>query len=114
MKRLRSDVSKPINEPAITFEQANREQALRQTAETLSRQLSQAKHKTSELVAAVERACTEAAAGLIIPPTPKPIILKTSRGTPEKAIILVGDLQLAKLTPTYSTPICERRMEQYA
>ena len=91
-----------------------RERRLRETAERLARQLGDAKHRSRELIAAVERAVDAAAAGLMIPPVPTPRISSRKVHTEEQAIICVGDLQLAKVTPTYNTKVCERRMQSYA
>ncbi len=104
---------KPVSLEEFTKER-DQVTELRRTAESLSRQLSVAKHKSTELIAAVHRACSEAAAGLIIPPVVAPGLKKSAKRKPEIAIIGVSDLQLAKVTATYSTQVCEARMKLYA
>ena len=117
MRKLQNRNSTIISAPVTRFAEFQKEneqvEELRRTAESLSRQLQKERYKSSELVAAVERAVREAAAGLMIPRVPAPHLPKQGR-TEEKAIILVSDLQLAKVTPTYNSEICERRMETYA
>src|SRR6185503_1495304 len=88
---------------------------LRESNDRLQRQLAQAKAKTSDLVAAVERAAADAATALRMPASPaRPAARKDSSGDEEKAIIVVSDIQLAKVTPSYSTDVAERRVAQLA
>jgi hypothetical protein len=89
------------------------EERLRVQAAQLSRELSSAKHRTSELVAAVYRAASAAMADLNVSPIKGPSI---DRRIPdgETAIALVSDWQLGKKTPTYSTEVCERRVMEFA
>lgn len=82
--------------------------ALRRTL----RKLETAKAEKAELVAAVLAAAKDAVAGLEIPPVPKPPSDKR-RGTPEVAIAVLSDWQLAKKTPTYDTATCAKRVELY-
>ena len=77
-------------------------------------QLDQAKHKTTDLVAAVYRAARDAAEQLQYKPVPKPRLRSSSKDDPETAICIVSDWQLGKKTPTYSTAICAKRIKQYA
>jgi hypothetical protein len=86
---------------------------LRQANARLSRQLAEAKASKAELVQAVYRAASDAISGLSIPPVPKPEPDRRRR-TAEVAVAVVSDLQLAKVTPTYNSEVCERRMELYA
>jgi hypothetical protein len=65
----------------------------------------------------VERAMSSAAMGLVLPVgSPRRATSRSvaRNGTPETALVVVSDLQLAKVTPTYNTAICERRMSEYA
>lgn len=50
----------------------------------------------------------------IAPVKPPPKQKRPSKATPEFAIPLVSDLQLAKQTQGYNTEVCEERMEEYA
>lgn len=106
---------------SATLEQfaANAEQItyLRQANERLSRQLAEAKVKTNELAEAVYRAASDAATALSVPPIP-PIHLR-GRGSgaasfDETALVVVSDVQLAKITASYDTAMAEQRMQLYA
>lgn len=83
--------------------------ALRRTL----RQLEAAKSNRAELVQAVRDAARDAVAGLEIPPVPPPKPDRRS-GTPEVALAVVSDWQLAKLTPSYNSKVCEERVIRYA
>src|SRR5690242_2586066 len=85
------------------------EDMLRRSNATLARQLAQTKHRTSELIAAVERAVHDAASGLVLPPVTKPVV-SHGEGDEEVALILVSDMQLAKVTATYNSKVAEQRM----
>lgn len=97
-----------------TIAAEQQQQELRQTIDRLSRQVAREKDRTELLVAAVHRAVRDAASGFVIPPVPKPARPLSGRGTEEKAIITLGDLQLAKVTPTYNSKVCEERVDLYA
>lgn len=95
--------------------QAEKEQALRQANATLARQLSKVRDDRQEIVRALTDAVQTAASSLDIPKVPSPAIAKSrGRHTEEQSILCVGDLQLAKVTPTYNSEICEQRMVTYA
>lgn len=93
--------------------------ALRRTEETrtalrrVQRQLEKAKATKEDLAAEVYRAARDAAEGIELPPIPKPAPQKT-KGTPEIAIAVLSDWQLAKVTPTYNSDVCEKRVGEYA
>jgi hypothetical protein len=94
--------------------QSETEERLRSQAAQLSRELSSAKHRTSELVAAVYRAASAAMADLNVPPVKPPPADNRSSSSTEVAVALVSDWQLGKKTPTYNTATCERRVMEYA
>ncbi len=96
------------------LEQAEREEHLRAANATLARENSKLRYRQSEMLAALGTMIDTAAQGLVIPRVAKPLIKSGRRHAEEKAIICVGDLQLAKTTPTYNTDVCERRMGRYA
>ena len=104
-----------LEEYAQLDEQVER---LRTSNRQLARQLSQQRHRVDELVYAVESAVENAINSIVIPKVPKPHqnsrLRKLDSGDEEKAIILVSDLQLGKVTPSYSSEICEQRMHIYA
>jgi hypothetical protein len=79
----------------------------------LQRQLAKEKDRTADLVQAVRSAVVESAAGLIIPPVPRPP-RQRKRGEPEKALVTLSDLQLGKVTATYNTEVAEARVYAYA
>lgn len=84
---------------------------LEQTARRLQRQLVDAKAKTADLIAAVHSAAHEAA---VIVGKPEPVkITKRERrkGKEEAALLHLTDWQLGKETESYSSDICERRVE---
>ena len=91
-----------------------REATLRQANANLARQLERVRNGQDELIRAVHSAIDTAAASLEIPRVPKPIYRSGKSHGEEKAILCVGDMQLAKVTPTYNTAVCEARMERYA
>lgn len=86
---------------------------LRSSNARLSRQLQQEKVRTDELVKAIYQAARDAASGLKIDPV-KPPRSDSRRKLPEVAIALLADWQLAKITPSYSSEICEQRIKRYA
>ncbi len=89
------------------------DQDLREANQRLLRQLGKAKASKEELVQAVYQAAFDAASSLVIPPVPKPEKDKR-RHTAETAIAVLSDWQLAKVTPTYNTDVCEQRIQTYA
>ena len=87
----------------------------RQLRDSLNRtlvQLSKAKAKTSDLVDAVYRAAWDATSTLEIEPVPDPIFLDVG-GNPETAVAVLSDWQLAKVTPSYNSKVCEERVRLY-
>ena len=86
---------------------------LRGTIRTLTRQLAKAKAGREELVAAVYRGALDGIRGLTIPAVPPPPPDKR-RKQGEAAVAVLGDWQLAKVTPTYNSEVCEQRIERYA
>lgn len=82
----------------------------------LAGQLARERARTQMLVAATYDAVRTATSALTIPPVMRlpQRKAKASGRTPETAIIAVSDLQLGKVTPTYSTAVCEERMARYA
>lgn len=85
---------------------------LRTAHNRVLRQLDKAKRGKQELWDAVYSAVKDAHAGLSIPPVPKPKKDPRKKGE-ETAVALVSDWQLAKVTPSYTSEICEERIELY-
>ena len=86
---------------------------VRKQCDSLLRQLSEAKASKAELVAAVRDAAADALAALSLKPVAPPKPDKRGK-TPEIAIAVLSDWQLGKKTPTYSSAVCEERVEEYA
>lgn len=82
--------------------------ALRHAQEALDKE----KRRTDELVTAIYRASHDAALALEMPPVPEPEF-RQGDGKPEVAIAPMGDWQLGKITPSYNSEVCERRIEEY-
>lgn len=114
--------SKNIKTDRTTLRQdvknAEQQRDLRTTINRLQRQLDAAKSKTGDLVAAVERAVCDAAQAIEVPRVPWSGRGNATRARThqdgERAIVVVSDLQLAKVTPTYNTAVAEARMQAYA
>jgi hypothetical protein len=77
------------------------------------RALAKAKQKNEDLVAAVYQAAKDATSTLTFAPVPGPPKQGSSRNS-ETAVVLLSDWQLAKVTPSYSTKVCEQRIEKLA
>lgn len=94
------------------FDSAAENEALRQSAQTLSRQLQEEKSRSKELVAAVHKAAKEAAT--IAPPVkvvPPKVDKRTSNE--EVALIHCTDWQLGKRTHSYNSDICKERISLF-
>ena len=85
---------------------------LRSANARLAQQLQKDKVARAELIRAAYEGAHDAALGFSLGTTDKPAHDKR-RGTPETAIAVLSDLQLAKTTPTYDSDVCAARMEQY-
>ena len=75
------------------------------------RKLAKSKTQTEDLVEAVYQAAKDATSTLEYKPVPPPKNNKSSKNA-EVAVVLLSDWQLAKVTPSYSTEVCERRIEE--
>jgi hypothetical protein len=77
------------------------------------RELDKVKRSKAEYVEAVYRAAHDAALSLDFPAVP--FAPKDRRkAEPEVAISVLSDWQLAKITPSYNSEVCEQRIEQLA
>lgn len=105
----------PDDEPAQlnTDDLPVRYEELRRKHDSTLRRLSQAKASKQELVDAVYRASSEAAAALKVKPVPAPALSKGTKAT-EVAVVVLSDWQLAKVTPSYNSRVCEERIERFA
>lgn len=112
--KLYADTHEGVKAPAAAGDTVSLEthQKLQTSYERSLRQLADAKDKKAGLIEAVERAATEAAQGLAFKPIPEPKLIAT--GKPEVAVVMLSDVQLGKVTPTYDSATAEKRVEQYA
>lgn len=76
------------------------------------RSLAKLKAQRAELVAAVYQAARDGFAALNLAPVIPP--KHDKRRSPEVAVAMLGDWQLGKVTPTYSSTVCEKRIERLA
>lgn len=102
-----------LNEFSQNQEQEKREENLKRTINHLMIQLERTKAKTEDLVNAVYRAAHEAASSIEIRPVKIPTKDPRKSKDEEVAIAILSDWQLAKVTPTYNSQICEERVELY-
>lgn len=79
----------------------------------LQRALDKEKNRTEELKASVYSAIASGVGSVSYPPVPAPPRRKR-RPSDETAVAVLADWQLAKVTPSYDTLICEERIERYA
>lgn len=85
---------------------------LEQVTRRLQRQLVDAKAKTADLIAAVHSAAHEAAV-IVGKPAPVKVSKRDRRaGKEEAALLHLTDWQLGKETESYSSDICEKRVEE--
>ena len=75
--------------------------------------LDKEKDRTAILRQAVYQASFDASSTLQLDPVTAPV-KDRRRGKPETAIPIVGDWQLGKKTPTYTSEICAKRIGKYA
>lgn len=102
-----------IKENTITGEQPTSFSELKLIYNKLLAEYEKLKSKEDHLADAVYRAVKEDIADNKIdrvPPPPK----DKRKASEEVAVAILSDWQLAKVTPTYNSQICETRIEQYA
>lgn len=88
-------------------------QELRKTVDSLQRRLASERDRSDRIVAAVGAAIREGVSALDLPPVPSPPRDRRKSG-PHTAVIMLSDWQLGKRTPSYSSDVCEQRVEQLA
>lgn len=76
------------------------------------RERDQARNKQSAIVEATYQAALEAVRHIKVPTVPSPKRDRRKK-VGEVAVAVISDLQLAKVTPTYNSDICARRIEEY-
>lgn len=88
---------------------------LREANGRLLRQLEREKNRTTQYIEALTNVAHDAIASLEVPRVPPPrITLNKSAMGEEKALILLSDVQLAKVTPTYSSAVAAERVDRFA
>lgn len=85
----------------------------RRQINNLQRSVAREKERTEVIVSAVVRAVRDAASALEIPPVTPPPDDKRRKNA-ETAVVLLSDWQLGKHTPTYSSDVCEERVQLMA
>lgn len=98
-------------------EDVRQQTELQNTKDTLRKtlvRLHRAKTSREELVKAVHDAAKEAIAALDIQPVQPFKADVRPTGTPQTAVCVLADWQLAKVTASYSSRVAERRVEKYA
>lgn len=77
------------------------------------RKAHEAKMSTDRFAEAVAEGARLGVSNLTIPPVPRPIPDKRS-AKEEVAVAVLSDWQLAKVTPTYNSKICEKRIAKFS
>jgi hypothetical protein len=91
------------------------EEDLKKVNRDLLRRLEKQKISKNELVEAVYQAAHDASINLALKKVAPPVQRKVSKAkNAEVAVAVIGDWQLAKVTPSYNSEICEQRIEKYA
>jgi hypothetical protein len=88
------------------------EDKTRQALREALRRLDAERSKRGELVEAIYRAASDAAAAMDIPAVPKPSKDRRKAG-PEAAVVLMSDWQWGKQTPSYDSDVARKRVERY-
>lgn len=94
----------------LEMEEEEQLEFLRKENARLARAADKYKAQTGEMVKAVYDAAHEAFTSLPTPKVPKPTF-DASDEDEETAVVVLGDWQLGKKTPTYSSDICAKRIE---
>lgn len=90
--------------------------SLRESYMKLLKEYDRIKSKKDDLVDAVYSAVVDQASDTITKVQVKPPVKdrRKQKKTEEVAVAILADWQLAKVTPTYNTEVCEDRIEKYA
>jgi hypothetical protein len=107
--------SNPLDDELDQFraEQAKQEAPAKDALYRALRELDRIKASRQELVDAVYRAASDAAAAVSLPPVAQPEQRPESGNAPETAIAVLADWQLGKRTPSYTSQVCAQRIEEY-
>lgn len=102
------------NELEKAFDEETSYEQLRTAHLRVLRQYEKLKTSKLELRAAVYQAAFDAASGLQLKPTANQVARDRRKAQAEVAVPWLSDWQLAKITPSYNTEVCEERVEKYA
>lgn len=103
----------PVAELQEQFDQAQAYEDLKQAHGRVLKQLERTKRTQAELVEAVYIGAKDAAAARGALKVPKPPVDRRKSGE-EVAAVVLGDWQLGKKTSSYSSEVCEERIERLA
>lgn len=105
----------PLPGPAIESPPAPTElDAVRAELHRALRQRDAAQDKVRLVAEAVRHAVFDAVSELRLDPPKAPVFAAPGPGSPEVALLHVTDWQLGKITPTYSSEVCETRIKRLA
>lgn len=104
----------PENDMEQLLELEERCEELRRSNARLTRDLSRVRARESERVEAIYRAAKDVILTLDIAKAPAIPPRPSKNPDPEVAVAVLSDWQLAKVTPTYNSEICARRIDQLA
>lgn len=90
-----------------------REERLERTIANLLQRLEEEKKRRKDLASAIYNAARQGIDALEFQPIEPPQISTVPGHTPQVAIAVLSDWQLGKITHTYSTKVCEQRIDLY-
>lgn len=106
------DVAKAVAPAYLDLEEGEVVEFLRKETSRLGRAVDKYKATKSELVDATYKAAYDAFSGISMPKIPSPT-KDTRKAEEEVAVAVLADWQLGKVTPTYNTDICRKRISLY-
>lgn len=87
--------------------------SLQRTNDRLMRQLAEAKQRNKQMIEAAYQGAYDAMSTVQLDPVKAPRLSRRKKDA-EVAVPWLSDWQLAKVTPSYNTQVCEERIELYA
>lgn len=96
-----------------TVDEAEKEVAeLAAALDRANRSLERERKRKADVIAAVERAASDAALAQRLDPTPRPRRDRRRGKNAEVAVLVLSDWQLGKVTPSYDSDVCEERIDR--
>lgn len=112
-RRLREDIEAAVVSAYEIEGETEQLRLLKDAHSKALRELEKLKRSRDDLAATVYSAVLDGLQGLDFPPIKAP--KKDNRKKDEEiAVAIISDWQLAKITPTYDSETCEKRIEDYA